>query len=286
MKKNFSLFDIDMKKLKNSKSFKAEFHGFHIVEPSPWPFATASAIAQLVMLCLYFFHYFIITKTWIFITFAAFSLSIGMWFRDVVIESTFQGMHTLIVQKMLRAGFVLVLLSEAMFFFGFFWCFFYVAISPSIWIGCVWPPLGIQPIHPFGIPLLNTIVLVSSGITATFSHRSILRVDTRTEVSRGLEASIVFGVVFTMLQIWEYINAPFSISDGIYGSIFFVSTGFHGLHVMVGTLALFVCLIRHYNYHFHIDHHVGLELSIWYWHFVDVTWILLYMTIYLWGFRW
>ena len=286
MKKKFSLLDIDVKKLKNSKSIKAERHGYHIVEPSPWPFITATSIANLVMLCLFYFHYFKITNYWIFFVIIYFSLVIGMWFRDVVIESTFQGMHTLIVQRMLRAGFVLVLLSEAMFFFGFFWCFFYMAISPSIWIGCVWPPLGITPIHPFGIPLVNTIVLVSSGVTATFSHRCMLRTDGRYHVLNGLRLSIMFGVAFTMLQIWEYINAPFAISDGIYGSIFFVSTGFHGLHVIVGTIALIVCWIRQYNYHFQIDHHVGLELSIWYWHFVDVIWILLYMTIYLWGYRW
>ncbi len=286
MKEKFTLLDIDVKKLKNSKSFKAERHGFHIVEPSPCPFITANAIGNLVMLCLHYFHYFKMGKYWVFSTLFYFSLVIFMWFRDVVIESTYQGIHTVILQKMLRSGFVLVLISEAMFFFGFFWCFFYMAISPSIWIGCVWPPLGIFPINPFGIPLVNTIVLVSSGVTATFAHRCILSRDGRQDVIDGLQWSIMFGIVFTMLQIWEYINAPFSISDGIYGSIFFVSTGFHGLHVIVGTIALIVCLFRHYAYHFQVDHHVGFELSIWYWHFVDVIWLLLYMSIYIWGYRW
>jgi len=103
---------------------------------------------------------------------------------------------------------------------------------------------------------------------------------------KALILSVIYGVAFTLLQVWEYINAPFSISDGIYGSIFFVSTGFHGLHVIVGTIALIVCVFRHWRYHFQIDHHVGLELSIWYWHFVDIIWILLYMFIYLWGYRW
>jgi cytochrome c oxidase subunit 3 len=220
MKKKFILLDVDVKKLKTSKSFKAERHGYHIVEPSPWPFIIAKAIANLVMLYLYYFHYFIITKSWAFFVILFFPLVIGMWFRDMILESTFQSMYTLIVQKMLRAGFVLVLLSEAIFFFGFFWCFFYMAISPSIWIGCVWPPFDIIPIHSFGIPLVNTIVLVSSVVIAVFVCGCVLQTDERFHVIHGLCLSIMFGVVLILLQIWEHINV-FVVTDGIYSSVFF-----------------------------------------------------------------
>jgi len=286
MKKNFSLFDINYKELKNSKSIKAELHGFHIVEPSPWPMSVALTLNNVIMLFLLYFNYFKIAWWEIIFIFLMFFSTIGCWCYDVIIESTYQGMHTLIVQQMHRAGFVLVLISEFMFFFGFFWCFFYFSISPSIWIGCTWPPFGITPINPFGLPLWNTVILLSSGVTATFAHRCMYRVDTREEVKYGLFLSICYGILFTSLQLFEYIHAPFSINDGIYGSIFFVATGFHGLHVIIGTVALIVCLMRHNRYHFQIDHHVGLELSVWYWHFVDIIWILLYLSIYLWGFRW
>jgi len=161
-----------------------------------------------------------------------------------------------------------------------------MSISPSVWIGCTWPPMGIEPIHPFGLPLLNTVVLLSSGVSGTFAHKSMSHINKRYEVIHGLIISIVYGIIFTCLQLWEYQNAPFSISDGIYGSIFYVATGFHGIHVIIGTVALSVCLYRQYRRHFHVDHHIGLELAMWYWHFVDIIWILLYLLVYIWGYRW
>jgi len=210
---------------------------------------------------------------------------VGMWFRDVIVEATFQGFHTIAVQQALKHGMAVFLFSETMFFFGFFWCFFYMSLSPSIWIGCTWPPIGIQPINPALIPLLNTMLLISSGISASLSHKSMLRKDGRDNVKTGLIISITLGEIFTLFQLWEYSTASFSINDGIYGSIFYVATGFHGLHVLIGTTALVVSLIRHELYHFQLEHHIGFELSLWYWHFVDVIWILLYLAIYCWGYR-
>jgi len=160
-----------------------------------------------------------------------------------------------------------------------------MSISPSIWIGCTWPPEGIEPINPYVLPLFNTIVLISSGISATLSHKAILLRNGRMDVMTGLIVSVLLGIFFTCLQLWEYSLATFSINDGIYGSIFYLATGFHGLHVIIGTVALIICLIRHIMFHFHIEHHIGLELSLWYWHFVDIIWILLYVFVYCWGYR-
>lgn len=177
---------------------------------------------------------------------------------------------------------ILFIVSEVMFFFSFFWAFFHSSLSPSIWIGCVWPPIGIEPINPWGLPFLNTIILISSGVSVTYAHRSMLA-SYRNGVSIGLFYSILLGVLFTFLQIFEYTVAPFNINDSIYGSIFYVSTGFHGLHVILGTVFLFVTLIRHLKYHFLVEHHFGFEASIWYWHFVDIVWIFLFVVIYWWG---
>jgi cytochrome c oxidase subunit 3 len=145
----------------------------------------------------------------------------------------------------------------------------------------MWPPLGIIPINPAYLPLFNTILLVSSGVSVVHSHKSIMRVDGRDDVTYSLIYAIILGVSFTVCQLYEYSVAEFSINDGIYGSIFYVSTGFHGLHVIIGTTALIVCLVRHLLYHFLRDHHIGLELTFWYWHFVDIIWILLYLFMYI-----
>jgi cytochrome c oxidase subunit 3 len=271
--------------LPDSKSFSAEKHGFHLVRPSPWPFLTSVGLFQIIVYTLLLFHGFETSNFIFFLSFLFLFIVIGMWFRDIVIESTFQGFHTSRVQRGLRYGMILFLISETMFFFGFFWCFFYMSISPSIWIGCTWPPVGIEPLNPFMLPLLNTIILVSSGISANFSHKSMLWKYGRNDVTVGLSISILLGVAFTCFQLWEYSIASFSINDGIYGSIFYVATGFHGLHVIIGTIALIVCLIRHLNYHFQLEHHLGFEFSLWYWHSVDVIRIFLYVFIYCWGYR-
>lgn len=271
--------------LKQSNNFRAEKHGFHLVKPSPWPITVSIILFNIALYSLKIFHEFEYSKKTFLIYIFFFLYAIGMWFRDVVIEGTFQGHHTSVVQRGLKYGMIVFLISESMFFFGFFWCFFYMSISPSIWIGCTWPPLGITPVNPYALPLLNTLLLISSGVTASFAHKSMSYRFGRYNVMKGLFLSIVYGITFTIFQLWEYSTASFSINDGIYGSIFYVSTGFHGLHVIIGTVALIVCLIRHYRYHFTMEHHVGFECSLWYWHSVDVIWILLYLFIYVWGYR-
>jgi cytochrome c oxidase subunit 3 len=189
----------------------------------------------------------------------------------------------LCVQKNLRTGMVLFIVSEIMFFFSLFWAFFHYSLTPSVWIGSVWPPFGIKAISPWGIPLLNTIILVSSGVTLTFAHRALCFGKNKSDVIYGLLLTIILGLFFIMLQYYEFRNAPFNINDSVYGSIFFMITGFHGLHVIIGTIFLIVNLCRVTLNHFFIETHLGFEFGAWYWHFVDAVWIVVYLTIYCWG---
>jgi cytochrome c oxidase subunit 3 len=206
------------------------------------------------------------------------------WWRDVIREATFEGMHTRRVQAGTRLGFVLFIVSEVMFFFGFFWAFFHSALAPSIAIGCLWPPMGITPFNPYSIPLVNTIFLLLSGATITYTHIYLIQGDSGKTLF-GFCETLMYAVAFTLLQCDEYLTAPFAISDGIYGSVFYMITGLHGVHVIIGTLFIFVCFIRFLKSHFTRTHHLGLEFSIIYWHFVDGVWLFVYMSLYWWSFR-
>ena len=208
--------------------------------------------------------------------------TVSAWFRDIIREATFEGKHTSFVRRGLRIGFSLFIFTEIMFFVGFFWVFLANALTPSVAAGSVWPPSGIETIKFWGIPFLNTVLLLSSGVSVTWSHYSLL-VGHRTDVTKGLWLTIFLASLFTALQIVEYIEAPFEISDGIYSSVFYMLTGSHGLHVFIGTVFLFVCLVRHIKHHFTKKYHVGFECAIWYWHFVDVVWLFLFALVYWWG---
>nr|YP_010713413.1 cytochrome c oxidase subunit III [Dinobdella ferox]WDA96088.1 cytochrome c oxidase subunit III [Dinobdella ferox] len=253
---------------------------FHLVEPSPWPMTSALGALLITMGITSWFHNYnlICLKLGIPILI----ISMYVWWRDVVRESTFMGHHTSLVVKGLRYGMILFITSEVCFFFGFFWTFFHSSLCPVPEIGCMWPPTGIQAINPFGVPLLNTIVLLSSGVTVTWAHHS-LKANNRPELLISLSYTITLGTYFTTLQLGEYMNSPFTIADSIFGSVFFVATGFHGFHVLIGTTFLFICLIRAYKWHFASNHHFGFEAAAWYWHFVDVVWIFLFLCIYWWG---
>nr|WNH38022.1 cytochrome c oxidase subunit III [Lythrypnus sp. AC-2023] len=255
-------------------------HPYHLVEPSPWPLTGAAAGLLMTFGVAAWFHLN-------FDTLAAFGvlivlLTMYQWWRDVVRESTFQGLHSLAVQKGLRFGMVLFITSEVFFFLGFFWAFFHASLAPTPELGSYWPPSGVNPLDPFGVPLLNTAVLLSSGVTLTWSHHSLME-GKHKQATQALALTILLGIYFTILQAMEYLEAPFTIADGTYGAAFFVATGFHGLHVIIGTSILAVCLFRQTMCHFTTDHHFGFEAAAWYWHFVDVVWLFLYVTIYWWG---
>nr|YP_086912.1 cytochrome c oxidase subunit III [Bipes biporus]AAT08587.1 cytochrome c oxidase subunit III [Bipes biporus] len=255
-------------------------HPFHMVDPSPWPLT--GAIAALLMtagLALWFHQGKMLV---LFTGMIVLVLTMLQWWRDITRESTYQGHHSTKVQKGLRYGMVLFITSEVFFFLGFFWAFYHSSLAPTPEIGGQWPPTGIMPLNPMEVPLLNTAVLLASGVTVTWAHHSIMN-NSRTDATTGLAMTALLGLYFTALQMMEYYEAPFTISDGIYGSTFFVATGFHGLHVIIGSTFLLVCLLRQLHYHFTTTHHFGFEAAAWYWHFVDVVWLFLYISIYWWG---
>ena len=258
-------------------------HPFHVVDSSPWPLFTAlSVFLTFSGLTLYMHFYskggFILVLGLFFVVICA-----SFWWRDVVREATFEGQHTSFVRNGLKMGMVLFIISEAMLFFAFFWGFFHASLNPVPEIGCVWPPKGIEALNPFHVPFLNTLVLVHSGAMVTWAHYSVLAGNRRDAIS-ALIFTILLAVFFTFLQAYEYVNAPFGLSDNVYGSVFFMTTGLHGFHVIIGTLFLAVCLIRLITHHLTKKIHVGFEAAIWYWHFVDVVWIFVFIFIYWWAF--
>lgn len=208
--------------------------------------------------------------------------SMSLWFRDIISEGTYLGNHTLAVQRGLNLGVGLFITSEALFFLAIFWTFFHSALSPNVELGAEWPPMGIQAINPFELPLLNTVILLSSGITVTYAHHSLIQGDRKGSLY-GIIYTLILAVLFTGLQAIEYSVSSFTLSDGIFGSCFYFGTGFHGLHVIVGTIFLAVGFWRILAYHLTENHHLGLEAGILYWHFVDVVWLFLYVSIYYWG---
>ena len=218
-------------------------------------------------------------------SFFFFNIIIFCWFRDIVREGTFEGKHGIFVTNGLKLGMVLFIISEIMFFFSFFWAFFHLSLAPSIQLGSIWPPYGIQVFNYKDIPLLNTLILLLSGLSVTWSHKESLnnKIKNKKNIFISLILTIILALIFTCLQILEYIEASFTIFDGGYGSIFFLATGFHGFHVLVGTIFLFFCLIRFLKFHFSRKHHLAFEFAIWYWHFVDVVWLILYLFVYWWS---
>ena len=208
--------------------------------------------------------------------------AMAVWWRDVIREATYQGLHTQAVQRGLRYGMLLFIVSEIMFFLAFFWAFFHSSLAPTVEIGGIWPPLGIEVLNPWEIPFLNTLLLLTSGASVTWAHHALLA-GHRGQASRALAVTLVLAVIFTLFQAYEYATAPFSISDGIYGSTFYLATGFHGFHVIIGTLFLGLCLVRVLQGHFSKGHHFGFEAAAWYWHMVDVVWLFLFVCVYYWG---
>jgi len=263
---------------------------YHLVDPSPWPAVGALAAFLTAFGLVLFMHpsalgaglkpaieelgILVLAPGVILIAF-----TLAVWWRDVVREATVEGHHTPVVQVGLRFGMALFIASEVMFFAAFFWAFFNASLYP---VAGAWPPPGITTFDPLGVPLLNTLVLLTSGFTVTWAHHDI-REGNNAHAARMLAITVLLGLSFTALQAIEYGEAAFSFRDGIYPSTFFMATGFHGFHVMVGTIFLAVCWLRTVKGHFKPDHHFGLEAAAWYWHFVDVVWLFLYTFVYWWG---
>lgn len=257
-------------------------HPFHLVSPSPWPILTSIALFCLTGTTTLTIHLFNLANFFFYFSFISLLACMTFWWRDVITEGTYLGNHTQAVQKGLQMGVSLFIISEGLFFLAIFWAFFHSSLSPTIELGAQWPPMSIVAVNPFELPFLNTVILLSSGITVTYAHHSVIQ-GNRNGALKGLVATVVLALVFTALQGVEYNVSSFTISDGAYGSCFYFGTGFHGLHVMIGTAFIAVGLWRVLAYHSTDNHHLGLESSILYWHFVDIVWLFLFISIYYWG---
>ena len=279
----YNLIDyVSKKKMTSLTRSNFQAHPFHLVSPSPWPIFTCIALLTLTTSGVLTMHNFSNSGYFLILAFIAVILSMSFWWRDVISEGTYLGNHTLAVQRGLNMGVALFIVSEALFFLAIFWAFFHSALSPTVELGAQWPPMGIEAINPFELPLLNTVILLSSGVTVTYAHHSLIQ-GNRSGALYGLVATVLLALVFTALQGVEYTVSSFTISDGAFGSCFYFGTGFHGLHVIIGTAFITVGLWRVLSYHSTDNHHLGMESAILYWHFVDLVWLFLFVSIYYWG---
>nr|YP_009695340.1 cytochrome c oxidase subunit 3 [Lamprigera yunnana]QEJ81505.1 cytochrome c oxidase subunit 3 [Lamprigera yunnana] len=255
-------------------------HTFHMVEISPWPILGAMMTMTTTIGLTNWFHNYKLDI--LLLSIIMMMMIMFQWWRDISRESVFQGLHLKKVITGLRWGMILFITSEVMFFLSFFWSFFHSSLSASINIGMIWPPLGITSFNPVQIPLLNTLILISSGISVTWAHHSLIE-NNFNQTKTSLMITIILSLYFSILQGYEYKVSLFSMSDSIYGSLFFMATGFHGLHVIIGSMFLLTCMIRHSKNFMSSISHMGFEAAVWYWHFVDVVWLFLYISIYWWG---
>jgi cytochrome c oxidase subunit 3 len=262
-------------------------HDYHLVEPSPWPIIGTIAALILVSGGLMYMHG---AAGWRYVLpLGVLGIAVTMvgWWRDVVRESR-HGDHTDVVAHGLRMGMVLFITSEVLFFFAFFWAYFWGALYHPVTVeGYQWLPEGAHPVETWDIPFLNTMILLLSGCTVTWAHHAVRENDNQT-ATKALALTVLLGLIFTGFQAYEYVHTiyhpeGFTISDGIFGSTFYMATGFHGFHVMIGTTFLIVCTLRAWYGHFRPNKHVGLEAAAWYWHFVDVVWLFLFVWVYWWG---
>ncbi len=262
-------------------------HDYHLVDPSPWPVVGSVSALVLGIGAVQYFHS---ENPWIMlIGLAGVLYTMLAWWRDVVREAN-GGDHTPVVQLHHRYGMILFIASEVMFFVAWFWAYFDASLYPGEAIqatrteltGGNWPPDGIETFDPWHLPLINTLVLLTSGTTVTWAHHALQHND-REGLKWGLVLTVALGAIFTVFQVFEYQHAAFGFSGHIYGATFFMATGFHGFHVIVGTVFLLVCLLRALAGHFTSQHHFGFEAAAWYWHFVDVVWLFLFVVIYILG---
>ena len=261
----------------------AKNHDYHMVEPSPWPFVMSAAVLIMAMGAIFWMHEW--TPFVFFIGLAGVLYTMYAWWSDVIKEAN-QGDHTPVVQMHHRYGMMLFIASEVMVFFGFFWAYFdgffrwddveqYARLAAS---GGAWPPTGVELFDPFHLPLFNTLLLLTSGTTVTWAHHALLEGD-REGLKWGLVLTVLLGAVFTCVQAIEYMEAGFAFSHNMYGATFFMATGLHGFHVLIGTIFLLVCLIRALRGDFTPERHLGFEFAAWYWHFVDVVWLGLFLFV-------
>ena len=266
----------------------AQHHDYHLVAPSPWPAVGAISVFILAVGLISWLHNMYAAAPAVFgVGIIGVLYTFIGWWRDVIREAQYEGFHTRVVQISHRYGMILFIASEVMFFVAWFWAYFNTALFPDAtqdiariaFTHGVWPPEGIETFNPWHLPLLNTLILLTSGTTVTWAHHSLLEGD-RQGLKWGLVLTILLGLTFTCVQAYEYSHAAFAFKGNIYGATFFMATGFH---VIVGTIFLMVCLFRANRGDFTPEQHFGFEAAAWYWHFVDVVWLFLFFSIYVWG---
>jgi cytochrome c oxidase subunit 3 len=270
-------------------------HDYHILPPDQWPIIGSFSALALTGGGVMWMHDNPYGKFVFLLGLLGVLTTMFSWWGNVIRESH-EGHHTPVVQLHLRYGMILFIASEVMFFVAWFWAFFSSAFFPApievvegatqaisdATVAATWPPKGIEVLDPFGFPLLNTFILLCSGTTVTWAHHALIHGD-REGLKKGLLCTILLGLLFSFIQGYEYYHAPFDFKGNIYGATFFMATGFHGAHVIIGTIFLTVCLFRAYKGEFTPKHHFGFEAAAWYWHFVDVVWLFLFVSIYVWG---
>jgi cytochrome c oxidase subunit 3 len=266
-------------------------HDYHLVDPSPWPIVGSIAAFVTAIGAIAYFQslkgapalFGVLEGPWVLIAgFGLLTYTFIGWWRDVVRESVVRGDHTPVVKLHLRYGMILFIASEVMFFVAWFWAYFNAAFFPADVNLTGWPPANIATFDPWHLPLLNTLILLTSGTTVTWAHHAI-QTGNKSGAVNGLALTILLGLTFTGIQAYEYSHATFAFSGNIYGATFYMATGFHGFHVIVGTIFLIVCFFRARAGHFTPERHFGFEAAAWYWHFVDVVWLFLFAAIYVWG---
>lgn len=276
----------------------AKNHDYHLVDPSPWPFVGSisafvmalGAIMWMKNMALGGLH---AGPVLFGAGFIGVLYTMLAWWSDVINEAEHKGDHTRVVQISHRYGMIMFIASEVMFFVAWFWAYFDASLFANEakqfarfeLTGGHWPPKGIEVFDPFHLPLLNTLILLTSGTTVTWAHHALLHND-RQGLKWGLILTVILGALFSVVQVYEYSHAHFAFKGSIYGATFFMATGFHGFHVLIGTIFLLVCLIRALKGHFTPQRHLGFEFAAWYWHFVDVVWLFLFVAIYLKGSNW
>jgi len=257
-----------------------KYNTFHLVAVSPWPIFTS-----LSFLCFALGVIIIVRIDLCFPFLSALFLllfSSCIWSQDIHREACYEGAHNLKVTDGFKIGMIFFIFSECFFFLGLFWTYLHLAESPATELGGCWPPLGVVCFNPMGIPFLNTIILVSSGVSVTWCHHAIEIGWYKISVV-SLLCTVLLGSVFTIFQLIEYYVAGFTFSCSSYSSIYFLGTGFHGFHVLIGRILLIVSLVRFLNFFISPSHRAGFECSVWYWHFVDIVWFFLYLVFYWWG---
>ena len=261
-----------------------EKHLFHIVDYSPWPIFGSFSALLVTFGGAMSMHGYVYGSFLLKLGFITLLLVMYGWFRDIIREGLEEGHHTTIVLGGIKLGMILFIISEVMFFFAFFWGYFHAALVPSVELGAMWPPYQLQVIDPWDLPYLNTVILLTSGVYLTLTHYYILSNEKQISTV-SLDIVYLLGIIFLLFQGLEYQDSAFTISDGVYGSVFFMATGFHGFHVGVGSIMLMVMKQRLLHDQMNYRKHVGFECAAWYWHFVDVVWLGLWIMIYYWGFN-